>query len=100
MSCSVYLTFCFVLNLHSIATDPSTSTEEKKRGLFEKASGTKEAVKQSADERIPEDIPDESSGSETKGKGFFERIRGMRVIRAFSSCSAGTHLCCLVGPRF
>jgi len=72
--------------LRSIVTDPSTGTEQKKRGLFEKASGTKEAVKQSADERIAEDIPDESSGSETKGKGIFDRIRGMRVIPAFSSC--------------
>jgi len=95
----LYLTSCFVLNLHSIVTDPSTGTEEKKRGLFEKASGTKEAVKQSADEKIPEDIPDESSGSETKGKGFFERFRGMRVIPVSSSCSARIHLFCLVGPR-
>ena len=98
--CSVNLIFGLVLNLHSIVTDPSTSTQQKKRSLFEKASGTKEAVKQSADERIPEDIRDESSGSETKDKTMLGRIRGMRVIPASPSCLAGTHSYCFVGPRF
>jgi hypothetical protein len=61
-----------------IATDPSASTEQKKRSFFDRAYGTKEAVKQSADERIPEDIPDESSSSETKGRGFLGRLRGIK----------------------
>lgn len=79
-----FIPFSCVLNWHSIATDPSTSVEQKKRGLFGKASGTKEAVKQAADERIPEDIRDESSGSDTKGRGMFGRFRGITVIPAFS----------------
>ena len=78
-----------VLNWHSIATDPSTSTEEKKRGIFGKASRTKEVVKQSADEKVPEEIRDESSGSETKGKGMFERFRGMRVIPTLAITELG-----------
>lgn len=68
-----------MLTLHSIAADPTTSTEYKKQGLYDKASGTKEAVKQAADERIPEDVRDESSGSETREKGFIGKIRGIRV---------------------
>ena len=71
--------------------DPSTGTEQKKWSLFEKASGTKEAVKQSADERIPEDVRDESSGSETKGKGMFGRFRGVKVIPRSLKFSANAH---------
>jgi len=61
-----------------IARDPNASTEQKKRGLFDKASGTKEAVKQSADKNIPEDVREESSGSETKGRSMFGRFRGIK----------------------
>jgi len=83
-----------------IATDPSTSAEEKKRGIFGKASRTKEAVKQSADEKVPEEIRDESSGSETKGRGMFERFRGMRVIPTLAIRRAGTHPWYAVGRHF
>ena len=90
--CSGCLRSGFVLNWYSIATDPSTTTEEKKRGIFGKASRTKEAVKQSADEKVPEDVRDESSGSETKGRGMIGRIRGMRVIFIPAIRRAGIHL--------
>jgi len=78
----VSLLSILALTRHSIARDPTTSTENKKRSLFDKASGTKEAVKQSADERIPEDVRDDSSGSETRGKGMLGKIRGFRVFLA------------------
>ena len=48
-------------------------------------------MKQSAEERIPEDVRDESSGSETKGKGMLGKIRGIKVITEGSTFSAGTH---------
>jgi len=66
-----------ISHVKDITTDPSTSTEEKKRGLYDKASGTKEAMKQTADERIPEDLRDETSSSETKDKGLMGRLRGL-----------------------
>lgn len=72
--------------------DPSTSTGRKKQGLYDKASGTREALKQATDERIPEDIRDESSGSETREKGFIGKIRGIRVYLGPSASSAGTHI--------
>jgi hypothetical protein len=62
----------------NIATDPSISVEQKQRDLYGKASETKGALTQAADEKIPEDIRDESSGSETKEKGFMNKIRGLR----------------------
>lgn len=89
-----------VLNWHSIATDPSTSAEEKKRGVFGRASRTKEAVKQSADEKVPEDIREESSGSETKGKGMFERFRGMRVTPTLAIRRAESYPWYVVGRHF
>jgi len=45
-------------------------------------------VKQSADEKIPEDIRDETSSSETKSKGLFGRLRGIKVI-SFAFCPSG-----------
>ena len=71
--------------------DPSTSTQQKKRGLFEKASGTKEAVKQSADEKIPGDASDEPSSPDTKNKSMFSRFRGIRVTIGRLTISTGTH---------
>lgn len=62
-----------------IATDPSTSAEQKKEGLYDKASGTKETVKQSADERVPrDDRSDETSSTEAKEKGWRGKLRGIR----------------------
>lgn len=71
--------------------DPSTSTEQKKQGLYDKASGTKEAVKQAADDRIPEDVRDETSSSEIREKGLMGKIRGIRVCLGCSASSAETH---------
>ena len=80
-----------MLTFHSIAADPSTNTEEKKRDLYDKAYGTKETVKRSVDERVPEDVRDETSSTEAKDKGFMGRIRGMKVFfRGFISL-AGTY---------
>lgn len=67
-----------VSQTRDIATDPSMSTEQKKQGLYDKATGAREAVKQSADERVPEDIRDETSSSETKEKGLMGKIRGIK----------------------
>ena len=36
-------------------------------------------MKQSAEERIPEDVRDDSSSSETRGKGVMGKIRGIKV---------------------
>ena len=85
-----------MLTWYRVVADPSTSTEQKKRGLYDKASGTKEAVKQSVDEKVPEDSNDESPSPETKGKSFFGRFRGMKVVPRPFTFRAGTHLFYLI----
>jgi hypothetical protein len=51
-------------------------------------------VKQSADERIPEDVRGESSSSDskTKGKGMLGKFREIKVIRERATPSAETLL--------
>lgn len=80
------------LHHYSIATDPSTGAEQKKEGLYDKASEAKGTVKRSADERVPGDFrSDETSSTEAKEKGLMGKIRGIRVLLKSFTPSAAVH---------